>query len=123
MSESTTMSARPLLKLRRPFATPPVTALVKSTPTKVAKPPAAKGEALEPGADVPWHEYHYVWCPAEYRPHRRYACEEAARLEARRLRSLFPAKRFLVFRAVCVDADERAEDGQAPQACTEVKGV
>jgi hypothetical protein len=108
---SATMAARPVLRLRRPLATPPVSppaaALVKSTPTKAAKLPAAKAEAPVPGADVPWDTYCYVWCPTEYRPHRRYACEEDARLEARRLRSLFPAKRFLVFRAVCIEADER----------------
>lgn len=122
--------ARPLLKLRRPLAAPPAAPPVaaKPAPTKAAEEPAPptpakpKVERPVPGADTRWDVYYYNWSPTEFRPHRRYACEEDARTEASRLRGLIPEKRFKVYRAVCIDADERPE-GQAPSVAAEAAVV
>jgi len=93
------VSARPVLTLRRDATSPP--ASVEPAPTPVDERPV-------PGADAPWEEFCFLWCPDAYRPSRRYATEYAARVEAARLRAAYPARRFLVFRAVCIDFDERA---------------
>jgi hypothetical protein len=60
-----------------------------------------------PGAKIPWGEYYYVWCPEAFRPSRRYSTEAKARAQAEYLRAKLPDKKFLVFRAVCVDTGEQ----------------
>lgn len=97
---------RPVLKLKRltEVASPAAPAPAAPQPTSAVSAPP---EQPVPGADVPWDSFHFVWAPCAFRPSRRFATEFAAQVEAKRLRTMMPAKRFLVYRAVCIDLGER----------------